>query len=115
MEVQVVRPSNRFLVRQRDRRWLGVLSSTLLLGGVLLAVLFLVGWPRLRSTTLHYSLIRLRSEVGELKRHERALELELEEARAPAQLMARGEALGLAPPNPEGSATPPSPPVEHAP
>ncbi len=100
MEVQVVRPSNRFLVRQRDRRWLGVLSSTLLLGGVLLVVLFLVGWPRLRSTTIHYDLIRLRGEVTELRRHERSLELSLEEARSPARLMARGEALGLEPPQP---------------
>ncbi len=111
MDVQVVRPSNRFLVRQRDRRWLGVLSSTLLLGGVLLAILFLVGWPRLRSTTIHYDLIRLRSEVDELRRHERTLELAAEEARSPARLMARGEALGLEPPDSQE----PSPTPEPAP
>ena len=102
IDLPVSRPTNRFLVRQRDRRWLHVLTSALGLAGLLVAILFLVGWPRLQSTSLHYDLIRLRAEVGELERQERRLTLELERIRSPTRLAERARELGLQPaPPPE--------------
>lgn len=102
IDLPVSRPTNRFLVRQRDRRWLHVLTSVLGLAGLLVAVLFLVGWPRLQSTSLHYDLIRLRAEVRELERQERSLALELEEVRSPLLLAEKARELGLQPaPPPE--------------
>jgi len=100
MDLPVSRPTNRFLVRQRDRRWLQALSSVLLVAGALLGALFLVGWPRLVSTSIHYDLVQLRSEVRELRRAERRLSLELERERNPQQLAQRAAALGLVPPPP---------------
>jgi len=102
IDLPVSRPTNRFLVRQRDRRWLHVLTSVLGLAGLLVAILFLVGWPRLQTTSLHYDLIRLRAEVGELERQERHLALELERVRSPSRLAERARELGLQPgPPPE--------------
>lgn len=97
--IPVVSPSNRFLVPQRDRRWPHVLSMVLLLSTVVLIALFLVGWPRLKSTSIRYELIRLRAEVRDLERRERELRLELEIERNPARLSERAARAGLAPPD----------------
>ena len=100
MDVPVTGPSNRFLTPQRDRRWPHVLSGVLLVAGIVLAALFLVGWPRLRSTTIHYELIRLRSEVETLERREHDLRVELEQERNPVSVGERAERLGLRPAGP---------------
>ncbi len=77
-----------------------MLIAVLLVSGAVLLVLFLVGWPRLSSTSIHYELIRLRSEVEELKRKEHLLQVELERERSPARLGERAGELGLRPPGP---------------
>lgn len=100
----VASPSNRFLVPQRDRRWPQVLSVVLLMSAVLLVALFLVGWPRLQSTSIRYELIRLRAEVRQLERRERELRFELEVERNPARLAERASLAGLVPPPPEAMA-----------
>lgn len=100
MELPFAAPSNRFLVLERDRRWLGALGSVLLLAALVATALFLVGLPRLASTALHYDLVRLRAEVADARREVRALETELEHERSPARLAARAAALGLVPPAP---------------
>lgn len=98
MELPVVGPSNRFLVAQRDRRWPHVLSTFLLLAVLVVGVLGLVGWPRLKITSIHYDLIRLRGEVEQLQTHARSLRLELEYRRSPLVLAQKAEELGLVPP-----------------
>lgn len=98
MELPIVGPSNRFLVPQRDRRWPHVLSTFLALAILVVSVLGLVGWPRLKITSIHYDLIRLRAEVEQLQGRERALRLELEYQRSPRVLAARAAELGLVPP-----------------
>lgn len=98
MESPVAGPSNRFLTPQRDRRWPHVLSAVLLVSGVVLTALIMVGWPRLRSTSIHYELIRLRAEVEELQRLEHGLLVELERERNPVRLGERANELGLRPP-----------------
>ncbi len=100
MDLPIASPSNRFLVPQRDRRWPHVFTVVVFMSAVVLTALFLVGWPRLRSTTIHYDLIKLRSEVGELERRESALALELELIRSPASLAERARRAGLVPPGP---------------
>lgn len=100
IELPITRPSNRYLIRQRDRRWLHVLGGTLLLASALVAVLFAVGWPRLKATSIHYRLIRLRAEVEHLQQVEHTLALQVERERDPARLVRRAKALGLVPPNP---------------
>jgi len=101
MELPIASPSNRFLVPQRDRRWPHVFSVVVFMSAVVLFALFLVGWPRLRSTTIHYDLIKLRSEVSELERREHELTLELELVRNPANLAEHARRAGLVPPTPE--------------
>lgn len=101
MELPVVGPSNRFLVPQRDRRWPHVLSTFLLLALLVIGSLGLVGWPRLRITSIHYDLIRLRAEVERLASRERALRLQLEYRRSPTVLAAAAAELGLVPPEAE--------------
>ena len=98
VELPVVGPSNRFLVPQRDRRWPHVLSTFLLLAVLVVGTLGLVGWPRLRITSTHYDLIRLRAEVDQLESRQRALRLELEVQRSPRVLAHRAAELGLMPP-----------------
>lgn len=100
IELPISRPSNRYLVRQRDRRWLHVLGGTLLLAGALVAILFAVGWPRLKATSIHYRLIRLRTQVEHLQHLERSLALQVERERDPSRLAQRARALGLVPPKP---------------
>jgi hypothetical protein len=102
VELPIVSPSNRFLVPQRDRRWPHVLSTFLLLAVLVVGLLGLVGWPRLRITTIHYDLIRLRAEVDQLESRERALRLNLEYQRSPRVLALRAAELGLVPPEAAG-------------
>lgn len=98
MELPVASPSNRFLVPQRDRRWPHVLSVVLFMSVAVLTVLFLIGWPRLRNTSIQYDLITLRAEVKELQRTEREMRLELDVVRSPATLAEHARHLGLVPP-----------------
>jgi len=102
VDLPVVGPSNRFLVPQRDRRWPHVLSSFLFLAVLVVGTLGLVGWPRLKSTSIHYELIGLRAQVRELEQRERQLMLELEGERNPQRLAQRAHALGLVPSAPAG-------------
>ncbi len=102
MELPISGPSNRFLTPQKDRRWPHVLSTLLAVAAVVVAALGLVGWPRLKSTAIHYELITLRAEVGRLEQRERSLRLELERERNPERLADRARALGLVPPAPAG-------------
>ena len=108
MELPVVGPSNRFLVPQRDRRWPHVLSTFLLLAVLVVAALGLVGWPRLKITSIHYDLIRLRAEVDQLESRERVLRLDLEYRRSPRVLAARAAELGLVPSEQSGQTTAPA-------
>lgn len=98
MELPIAVPSNDWLVQQPDRQWPRVLRALLGAGVLILLALGLVGWPRLKSTTLSYDILRLRQEVRELERVERRLALELELERSPTRLAERAAALGLAPP-----------------
>lgn len=99
-------PTNRFLRTQRDRRWPHVLSAILVASAMVVLALGLVGWPRLRSTTIHYDLIRLRADVQDLERRERKLRLELEEERSPQRLAARAAELGMVQAAPMGIPAP---------
>ncbi len=65
---------------------------------VVLAALFLVGFPRLRNTSIHYDLIQLRAEVKELQRTERELNLQLDVIRSPTSLAEKALRAGLVPP-----------------
>ena len=102
MDLPGLGPSNRFLITQRDRRWPHVLSAILMVSTMVVLALGLVGWPRLRSTTIHYDLIRLRADVQDLERQERSLRLELEQERSPQRLAARAAELGMVPAAPNG-------------
>jgi len=73
------------------------LSTFLLLAVLVVGVLGLVGWPRLKITSIHYDLIRLRAEVEQLQSRERTLRLDLEYQRSPQVLAARAAELGLVP------------------
>ncbi len=103
MQIPAVGPTNRFLVAQRDRRWPRVLSTVLMLATGVVVVLMLVGWPRLESTSVHYDVLGLRSEVEVLEERARRLELELETLRAPRTLSERAQELGLTPPADAGT------------
>lgn len=104
MNLPSVGPSNRFFIAQRDNRWPHVLTAVLALSGMVVLALGLVGWPRLKSTSIHYELIRLRAQVRELEQRERVLVLELESERSPQRLAQRARALGLVPSAPAGLA-----------
>jgi len=93
-------PSNRFLVRLPDRRMPRALLTVLVMGAAMVLVLSLIGWPRLKSTSIHYDLIRLRDDVSLLTKQEHSLSIELELERAPTRLEARAARLGLVPPGP---------------
>ena len=107
MDLHGLGPSNRFLIPQRDRRWPHVLSAILVFSVLVVLALGLVGWPRLRSTSIHYELIRLRAQVSELEHRQRVLLLELEHERSPDKLAERARAIGLEPAAPIGIAAPP--------
>jgi hypothetical protein len=111
MDLPVIGPSNRFLIPQRDRRWPQVLSALIGVSTMVMVALALVGWPRLRSTSIHYELIRLRAEVAELEQRERVLRLDLERERSPERLAARARELGMVPAAPAGL---PARPIEEA-
>lgn len=100
VRVPVLAPSNRYLVPQRDRRWPHALTALLGVAALLLSTLIAVGWPRLRSTSIHYQLLELREEVRELERERHRLALELERLRAPEVLAERARELGLEAPSP---------------
>jgi len=102
MHHPVIGPSNRFLIPQRDRHWPQVLSALLGVSAMVVVALALVGWPRLKSTSIHYELIRLRAQVAELEQRERNLRLELEYERSPERLAERARLLGLVPSAPAG-------------
>jgi hypothetical protein len=106
MDLHDFSPSNRFLIPQRDRRWLHVLSLLLMVSALVVLALGLVGWPRLKSTSIHYELIRLRSQVAELEQRQRSLMLELELERSPEHLAALALALGMVPGAPVGIPAP---------
>lgn len=106
VELPIAGPSNRFLLPERDRRWPYALAVLLLVGVMVLVVLFLIGWPRLKSTSIHYELIGLRAQVQELERRERALRVELERERSPVRLREEGRRMGLGPPPADAVATP---------
>jgi len=106
MDLHGFSPSNRFLIPQRDRRWPHVLSLLLMVSALVVLALGLVGWPRLKSTSIHYELIRLRSQVAELEQRQRSLMLELELERSPEHLAARALALGMVPGAPVGVPAP---------
>ncbi len=96
----VVYRTNRFLVTEPDRNWWRVLLKALAVAAVITVTLFLVGWPRLRATAIHYDLIRLRAEVHELTALKHQLEVELERLRDPVELTKRASELGLVPASP---------------
>ena len=102
MDFPVIGPSNRFLIPQRDRHWPQVLSALIGVSVLVVLALALVGWPRLKSTSIHYELIRLRAQVAELEQRERNLFLELEHERSPERLAARAHELGMVPAAPAG-------------
>ena len=102
MDLPVIGPTNRFLIPQRDRRWPQVLSALVGVSAMVVLVLALVGWPRLKSTSIHYELIRLRAQVAELEQRERALRLDLEKERSPERLAVRARELGMVPAAPVG-------------
>jgi hypothetical protein len=104
MQLPGVGPSNRFLIPQRDQRWRQVLTALLMVSALVVFALGLVGWPRLKSTSIHYQLIQLRAEVAELEERQRNLQLELELERSPERLAARARALGLVDAAPPGLA-----------
>ena len=110
MDLPVIGPTNRFLIPQRDRHWPQVLSALIGVSVMVVLALALVGWPRLKSTSIHYELIRLRAQVAELEQRERNLRLELEHERSPERLAARARELGMVPAAPAG--LPAQPPLE---
>ncbi len=104
MDLPVIGPSNRFLIPQRDRHWPQVLSALIGVSALVVLTLALVGWPRLKSTSIHYELIRLRAQVAELEQRERFLRLELERERNLEPLSAKARDLGMVPAAPAGLA-----------
>lgn len=81
---------------QRDRKWPLAFSLLGLLSLALGLTLGLIGWPRLQSVSLHYDLVRLRTEVESLQIQARDLEAQMEQLRAPQTLGRQATALGLA-------------------
>ena len=106
MDLHGIGPSNRFLIPQRDRRWSQALILLLSVSAIVVLALGLVGWPRLRSTSIHYELIRLRAQVAELEQSQRSLMLVLERERSPEHLSARARAIGMVPAAPAGLPAP---------
>lgn len=102
MNLPGLHSSNRFFIPERDRRWPQVLTALLAMSALVVSALGLVGWPRLKSTSIHYDLIRLRAQVRELEQRERLLLLELERERNPQRLAKRARDLGLVPAAPAG-------------
>jgi len=97
MDLHGIGPSNRFLIPQRDHRWPHVLSLLLMVSALVVLALGLVGWPRLKSTSIHYELM-----VADLEQRQRSLMIELELERSPENLAARARALGMVPAAPAG-------------
>lgn len=91
-------PSNRFLVRRRDRSWYYAFTGAVVISAVVMGVLFLVGWPRLKTTAIHYELTEIRERISTLHEKETALRVRLEQHRSPQTLAAKADELGLGPP-----------------
>ncbi len=91
-------PSNRFLVRRRDRSWYYAFTGAVAISAVVMGVLFLVGWPRLKTTAIHYELTEIREQISSLHEEETALRVRLEQQRSPDTLARKAEELGLVPP-----------------
>jgi hypothetical protein len=106
MSLSGLHSSNRFFIPERDRRWPHVLTALLAVSALVVLALGLVGWPRLKSTSIHYDLIQLRAQVRELEQQERVLRLELEGERSLQRLEERASALGLVSAAPAGVAAP---------
>lgn len=96
----ILLPTNRDVRPKVDPRWPMAFASLALISVLLAATLALVGWPRLRSVSLHYDLVTLREEVEGLRRQERLVETELETLRAPQAIAHQAEELGLVYPSP---------------
>ena len=94
-------PTNRHITARRDQKW--PLAFALL--GLFSLALALIGWPRLQSVSLHYDLVRLRTDVEILQHQARDLEAAMERLRAPATLALEADRLGLAPPGPSAFTT----------
>ncbi len=97
IELPVARPANVWIRRERDRRWLRALAAMLITAALVGVMLFLIGWPRLQTTSINYHVIQLRSEVEALTRRERALEIAVQEQTRPAHLAEQARSLGLQP------------------
>ncbi len=97
IELPVVRPTNVWVRRERDQRWLRALAAMLVTAVLVGAMLFLIGWPRLQTTSINYNVIQLRTEVARLTRQERALEIEVQEQMRPGRLAKQARELGLQP------------------
>lgn len=93
-------PTNRHITAQRDRKWPLAFALLALLSMVLVLTLGLIGWPRLQSVSLHYDLVRLRTEVENLQYQAQDLEADMERLRAPETLSRKAVALGLTQPEP---------------
>jgi len=102
----VLLPTNRDVRPKVDPRWPIAFASIALIFIVLTAVFALVGWPRLRSVSLHYDLVELRAEVEQLRQQERRIEAEVELLRAPQEMAPKAEALGLIHPPTQALCTP---------
>jgi cell division protein FtsB len=101
MNRPILLPTNRDVQANADPRWPVAFASIVLISMVLVAVLALVGWPRLRSISLHYDLLSLRAEVEELRLNEHAIEAEVELLRAPQSIAPQAAEMGLVHPSPE--------------
>lgn len=91
-------PANRHITAQRDRKWPLAFALLGLFSLALALTLALIGWPRLQSVSIHYDLVRLRSDVEILEHQARDLEARMQKIRAPEALALEAGRLGLAPP-----------------
>lgn len=92
-------PTNRHITAQRDRKWPVAFALLALLSMVLVLTLGLIGWPRLQSVSLHYDLVRLRTEVENLQYQAQDLEANMERLRSPETLSQQAVVLGLTQPD----------------
>ncbi len=94
----ILLPTNRHITAQRDRKWPLAFALLGLFSLALALTLAMIGWPRLQSVSIHYDLVRLRSDVEILEHQARDLEARMHELRAPESLTLEAGRLGLVPP-----------------